>query len=46
MNYGNTVIEVGWGAALRILQVKKLFKGLKCLCCVNKGNKVIIEDTV
>ena len=46
MNCGNKVIEVGWGAALRILQVKKLFKGLKCRCCLNKGYTVILEDTV
>ena len=46
MSYDNKVIEVGWGAALRILQVKKLFKGLKCRCCVNKGYTVILEDTV
>ena len=25
---------------------KKLFKGLKCLCWVNKGYKVILEYTV
>ena len=46
MNYGNKDIKVGWGAASRILQVKKLFKGLKFLCCVNKGYKVVLEDTV
>ena len=46
MNYGNTVIEVGWGAALRILQAKKLFKGLKYHCRVNKGFKFILEVTV
>ena len=46
MNQGNKVIEVGWGAALRILQVKKLFKDLKCRCCVNKGYKVILDNTV
>ena len=44
MNKGNKVVEVGWGAALRILQVKKLSKGLKCRCCVNKGYQVILED--
>ena len=46
MNQGIKVIKGGWGAALRILQVKKLFKGLKCHCWVNKGYKVILEFTV
>ena len=46
MNQGNKVIEVEWGAALRTLQVKKLFTGLKCRCCVNKGYKVMLEETV
>ena len=46
MNKGNKDIEVGWGAALRILQVKKLFKGLKCRLWVNKDYEVILEDTV
>ena len=46
MNQGNKVNKVGWDADLRILQVKKLFKGLKCLCCVLKGYKVVLEDTM
>ena len=46
MKLGNKITEVGWGATLRILQVKNLFKGLKNRCCVNKGYKVILEDTV
>ena len=45
MNYGNKDIEVRLGAALRIIQVKMLFKGLKCRY-VNKGYKVILEGTM
>ena len=46
MNQGNKDIEVGLDAALRIIQVKMLFKGLKSHCMVNRGYKVILEFTV
>ena len=45
MNQGNKDIEVGLDAALRIIQVKMLFKGLKCRY-VKKGYKVILEGTM